>query len=431
MNNKIKEIIPEYRFPEFVKSEGWSVKEFGALINILSDYTANGSFASLKDNVTYYSNEEYAVLVRTTDLDKKVFTPLRFTDKRGYEFLSKTSLFGNEIVMANVGSIGKVFRVPYYDKPMTLAPNTYVLKFNDFVDEDFIYQLMLRSEFEKKLLSMVGSSTLMAINKSNLRSIKVSIPEKNEQQKIASCLSSLDEVITANSQKLELLKDHKKGLMQNLFPDPESSAGGKKVPKFRFKEFEKDGEWVEKKLGEVAEIITGNTPSTNEPLYYGGDKMFVSPADISDKRIVSQTKTTLTDLGFSKTRQIKEGSVLFVCIGSTIGKIAQNKFDCATNQQLNSLIANKGYSNDFLYSILDANSSVIASIAGNHAVPIINKTTFSEVKFLFPKSLQEQQKIASCLSSLDALIAAQAEKIEQLKLHKKGLMQGLFPKIND
>ncbi|MBK6339757.1 MAG: restriction endonuclease subunit S [Bacteroidetes bacterium] len=70
-------------------------------------------------------------------------------------------------------------------------------------------------------------------------------------------------------------------------------------------------------------------------------------------------------------------------------------------------------------------------MAGNHAVPIINKTSFSEVKLFFPPSLQEQQKIASCLSSLDALITAQVQKIEQLKLHKKGLMQGLFPKIRE
>jgi type I restriction enzyme S subunit len=145
------------------------------------------------------------------------------------------------------------------------------------------------------------------------------------------------------------------------------------IPELRFPEFKNEGEWVEKKLGDIAEIITGSTPKTSELAYYGGNKMFVSPADISDNRIVSQTKTTLTELGFYKTRQIKAGSVLFVCIGSTIGKVAQNKFECATNQQINSLVAKKNYSSDFLYSLLDANSTEIASIAGNHAVPIIRE----------------------------------------------------------
>jgi type I restriction enzyme S subunit len=205
----------------------------------------------------------------------------------------------------------------------------------------------------------------------------------------------------------------------------------KLIPELRFPEFLNDGEWELKELSNAAEIITGNTPSTKETSYYGGDKMFVSPADISDTRIVSETKTTLTELGFSKTRQIEANSVLFVCIGSTIGKVAQNKFECATNQQINSLVADSGYSSDFLYSLLDYNSTVIASIAGNHAVPIINKTTFSAVKLPFPPRIgeqpQEQQKIASCLSSLDELIAAHNDKLQALKDHKKGLMQILFP----
>jgi len=199
------------------------------------------------------------------------------------------------------------------------------------------------------------------------------------------------------------------------------------LPKLRFPDFLKDEDWVKQSLGEVAEIITGNTPSTKERSYYGGELMFVSPADISDSRIVNQTKTTLTELGFSKTRQIEANSVLFVCIGSTIGKIAQNKYKCATNQQINSLVPCNGYSSDFLYSILDYNSTKIASIAGNHVVPIINKTTFSAIIIEFPPRLEEQHKIASCLSSLDDLIAAHNDKLEILKEHKKGLMQNLFP----
>jgi restriction endonuclease S subunit len=199
------------------------------------------------------------------------------------------------------------------------------------------------------------------------------------------------------------------------------------LPELRFPEFAEDGAWEEKALHEVSEIITGNTPSTKEPFYYGGEKMFVSPADMNDNRIVSETKTTLTKLGFSKTRQIKSNSVLFVCIGSTIGKISQNKYECATNQQINSLVTKKGYYSDFLYSLLDYNSKQIASIAGNHAVPIINKTTFSAVKLLFPRNTEEQQKIAACLTSLDELIAAHNDKLETLKDHKTGLMQNLFP----
>ncbi|MDQ1151857.1 type I restriction enzyme S subunit [Sphingobacterium zeae] len=205
----------------------------------------------------------------------------------------------------------------------------------------------------------------------------------------------------------------------------------KNIPELRFPEFKDDGEWEEKKLGEVADIITGNTPSTKEPVNYNGTKLFVSPADIGGNRYLEHTKTTLSDLGFAKTRPIKANSVLFVCIGSTIGKIAQNRFECATNQQINSLIPYEGYSSDFLYSLLEINSSKIASKAGNHAVPIINKTSFSTLKMIFPPSPEEQNKIANCLSSLDEVITANTEKLEILKGHKKGLMQTLFPQLGE
>jgi len=430
--SKVK-IIPELRFPEFEKDGEWEINEFGELINILADFTANGSFASLKENVTYYSSEEYAVLVRTTDLDKKIFTPARFTDKRGYEFLSKTSLFGNEIVMANVGSIGKVFRVPNYDKPMTLAPNTYVLKFNDFVDEDFIYQLMLRAEFEKKLLSMVGSSTLMAINKSNLRSIKVSIPAKIEQQKIASCLSFLDEIIATHSQKLNLLKDHKKGLMQNLFPQE-----GEKVPKYRFKEFENDGEWVEKKLGDIIEIKgrIGYRGYTLEDIVGKGEgAISMSPSNINEFGTLSFTKSTyITWAKYEESPEImlENGFTVLVKTGSTYGKVAfiKNLTEKTTiNPQL-VVLKNKKVNNYFLY-LLVANESIQkqinATVVGG-AIPTLSQESISNFENLVPK-IKEQEKIAECLSSLNDLIISQTERIEQLKLHKKGLMQGLFPKI--
>lgn len=197
--------------------EDWEVKTLRDLIEILADYTANGSFESLKNNVQYYSDKNYAVLVRTTDLDKKKFEPARFTDKQGYDFLSKTSLKGGELILANVGSIGKVFRVPYYNMPMTLAPNTYMIKFFKNYSQDFIYQWMLTNEFKSKLLSKVGSTTLLAINKDNLRDIEINVPKSlSEQSRIATILSDMDAEIEQLEQKLSKYKLLKQGLMQNL-----------------------------------------------------------------------------------------------------------------------------------------------------------------------------------------------------------------------
>lgn len=205
----------QQRLPGFAGE--WEVKHLGEIIDLLADYTANGSFEALKSNVTYYESRNYAALVRTTDLDKTKFAPERFTDERGYNFLSKTALFGGELIVANVGSIGKVFRVPSYEMPMTLAPNTYLLKFTKNTNEDYIYQWLRTDEFYSKLMSKIGSSTLQAINKENLKSIEICLPSMVEEQTaIATVLSDMDAEITALEQQREKTHELKQGMLQQL-----------------------------------------------------------------------------------------------------------------------------------------------------------------------------------------------------------------------
>ncbi len=195
----------------------WITLKLDSIIDVLTDYTANGSFESLKNNVQYFENQNYAALVRTTDLGKRKFEPARFTDKKGYNFLSKTALYGGELILANVGSIGKVFRVPHFDMPMTLAPNTYLIKFTSNIDQEFMCQYLNTDLFYKKLMSQVGSSTLQAINKQNLRNIEILIPSvRDEQETISKLLVSMDLDLEASIRKWEKLKLFKQGMMQEL-----------------------------------------------------------------------------------------------------------------------------------------------------------------------------------------------------------------------
>jgi len=198
------------------------------------------------------------------------------------------------------------------------------------------------------------------------------------------------------------------------------------VPKLRFKEFSED--WEEKKLSDIGLITTGNTPSTLNRDYYNGNEMFVSPADMQGNRYINNTKSTLTQLGFSKGRKVKKNSVCFVCIGSTIGKVAQLTKDSLTNQQINCLTANINNFDDFIYSLLELKAPYIKLLAGEQAVPLINKTDFSNLKFFLP-SKKEQEKIASFLSSLDKKIEILDKKISLLQKYKKGLMQKIFSQV--
>ncbi len=195
------------------------------------------------------------------------------------------------------------------------------------------------------------------------------------------------------------------------------------LPKLRFPGF--SGEWEEKKLSDVSIITTGNTPSTAILDYYGDEELFVSPADINSLRYITNTKTKLSKLGFNKTRKILKGSTLFVSIGSTIGKVAQAGKSCSTNQQINALTANAFNADDFIFSLLEHKGSKISLLAGTQAVPLLNKTDFSNIEFYFP-TLPEQQKIASFLSATDKKIEQLQKKKELLGQYKKGMMQKLL-----
>jgi type I restriction enzyme, S subunit len=292
------------------------------------------------------------------------------------------------------------------------------------VNRKFLFKL-LENETERLKSKSANGLGLLHITKGAIENWECGVPTLEEQQKIANCLTSLDELITLEAQKLDTLKTHKKGLMQQLFP-----AEGESLPKLRFPEFRDSEEWELTSIGQLGEIVTGSTPSTTLPEYYGGDRLFVSPADISDGRFIEKTKTTLSAQGFRETRPIKANSILFVCIGSTIGKVAQNRRECATNQQINSVISNSNNSDGFVYYALSVMADKIANFAGKQAVPIVNKSLFSSIKLLVP-TLPEQICIAECLSSLDESIAAQSQNIDAVKTHKKGLMQQLFPAMDE
>lgn len=393
--NEIKTVIPTLRFPEFQDTVGWKEYKLKSLCEIGNgkDYKHLG-----RGNIPVYGSGGYM-----TSVDDFLYD-------------------GESVCIGRKGTIDKPIFLT--GKFWTVDTLFYTHSFHNCLPK-FLYLIFQKINWYK--YNEAGG--VPSLSKTTIGEINVFVPvgekgELKEQQKIVDCIFSLDELIEATAQKVEVLKEHKKGLMQQLFP-----AEGKNVPDLRFPEFQEKKEWKEKQLGNIGEIITGNTPSTKDITNYGGNKLFVSPADISSNRYVSDTKIKLTDKGFTVGRYILANSVLFVCIGSTIGKVAQNKFECITNQQINSIVPYEEYLSDFIYSVLEHKASQIAMLAGQQAVPIINKTLFSSISILVPPQKEEQEKMANCLSSLDELIEVTSRKVEILKEHKKGLMQQLFPKI--
>jgi type I restriction enzyme S subunit len=244
-----------------------------------------------------------------------------------------------------------------------------------------------------------------------LQNFQIYVPKQNsEQQKIASCLSSLDEVIAGERQKLALLQQHKKGLLQQLFPQE-----GETVPTLRFKEFEDSGEWEVKKLGEVCKMQAGKFISSSE--IYEIQNKFLFPCYGGNGL-----------RGYVKVFNYSGEYPLIGRQGALCGNVtlAQGMFYATEHAVV--VTPAKTVNTIWLYYMLGYLN--LNQYATGQAQPGLSIDNLGKVELEIPPSLPEQQKIASCLSSLDDVINAQTQKIELLEQHKKGLLQGLFPNVN-
>ena len=206
----------------------------------------------------------------------------------------------------------------------------------------------------------------------------------------------------------------------------------KYIPELRFPEFKNDGEWILETIGTIADTFSGGTPTVGNREYYGGYIPFIRSGEISNDK----TELFITESGLSNSsaRMVDKGTVLYAMYGATSGEVAISKISGAINQAILAIIPkSQKYNSRYIYHYLKHNKQYILGKylqggQGNLSANIINNLPIylpcdSEGKV----SIKEQQKIADCLSSLDEYINVTKQKVEQLKEHKKGLMQRLFP----
>ena len=195
----------------------------------------------------------------------------------------------------------------------------------------------------------------------------------------------------------------------------------------RFPEF--SGEWKKCIIQDYGEVITGNTPPTNNAEYYNnGSYLWASPADLGTGKKINDTKTKLSESGFKKTIIIPKGSILVTCIGSTIGKIGMAVETMSSNQQINSIIVNEKSNNDFVYYAISRAFPRYLSEVGVQAVPILSKSNFEKLPN-YTTSIEEQDKTGYFLNLLDERIATQNKIIDKLQSLIKGISNKIFATI--
>jgi type I restriction enzyme S subunit len=433
-----EKLIPDLRFPEFKNEGEWTE-------------TILGSVVEMKGRIGYrgYTTEDIvdkgkgAITLSPSNFKENGqlnFDKCTYISWAKYDESPEIQLEEGQTVLVKTASVGKTAYVDKLPEKATVNPQIVVLK-PKTIHNRFLSFTVSHKNSQTQIRNNVGAGAIPNISQEIISKIKILIPpdrERKEQQKIATCLSSLDEVIGAHSQKLDLLKGHKKGLMQNLFPQE-----GEKVPKYRFKEFEKNGVWVEEPLSSKVSVIDGdrglNYPKAEE---YSSDGycLFLSAKNVTKSGFVFNEFQFITK---EKDELLRKGKLSrFDIVLTTRGSLGQFAFFDESiqfeNIRINSgMVILRAKDNrinpNYLYSYFNSNSiqSAIKSQGFGNAVQQLTVAVINNFTLRYPYDPKEQQKIAECLSSLDSLITAQEKKIGQLKLHKKGLMQGLFPKINN
>ncbi|ADQ80097.1 restriction modification system DNA specificity domain [Paludibacter propionicigenes WB4] len=432
--NKDNKIVPKLRFPEFQFSKEWILEPFSEIYSFL------GTNSFTRDNLNYrdgnikniHYGDIHTKFNSHFDITKEIvpFVNLDITvEKIKEEFFCKEG----DIIFADasedLADVGKSIEIIYLNNEKILSGlHTLLARQKDSkLRTGFGGHLFKSSSIRTQIQKESQGAKVLGISATRLSNISVYYPEnKDEQQKIASCLSSLDELIAAHTYKLEALKDHKKGLMQQLFP-----AEGETVPKLRFKEFEGDGEWVETTLNKLGNLIGGLTYSPNDIRNEG---LLVLRSSNIQNGLIDLNDCVYVTTEVKGANLIQPNDIL-ICVRngskSLIGKnaIIPKDIPFATHGAFMTVF--RAYQPSFIFQLFqtDLYSNQVKADLGA-TINSINGSNLLKYKFIVPQP-NEQQKIANFLSSIDDEIAAQVQKIEGLKEHKKGLMQGLFPVINE
>ena len=328
-------------------------------------------------------------------------------DMSGYYLLKKGEYAYNKSYSAGY-DFGSIKRLERY--PMGALSTLYICFALTKYDSDYIktYFDSLKWYKEIYMISAEGARNHGLLNVPTdefFETYHYITEDVNEQEKIASLMNLIEQRIQKQQTLVDTLKKYKRGLIQSVFSDISS--------------------WMEHSIYDIGTVVTGNTPPTNNPENYIGDRLFCAPGDLGHSKYITTTEKNISENALNKNRKIPKGSILVTCIGSTIGKMGIANEEMLTNQQINSVIVSAEHCDEFVYYALEYNFPQFLSHVGKQAVPILSKGQFENLCISLP-SIEEQRKCSAMLASLDIKIEKATELLLCMQKYKCGLLQQLF-----
>ncbi|MBF0273322.1 MAG: restriction endonuclease subunit S [Magnetococcales bacterium] len=401
-------VRPGYKQTEVgVIPEDWDAVPMHKIASEIGDglhgtpvYSSNGAYYFVNGN-----NLRNGRLVITDDT--------RTVDYSEYK-KNRKNLNNQSILMSINGTIGNL--AFFEGEAVVLGKSAAYLNVQSEVDKRFVYFSLQAENVKRQFFDGLTGSTIGNLGLTTIRNAKVPFPPiQDEQRSIATALSDVDALLTKLDQLIAKKRNLKQAAMQQLL------TGQTRLPGF-------EGEWEVKRLGDVAEIISGGTPKTNEPSYWNGALNWCTPSDITGckGKYITSTERTISALGLNNSgaRLLPPGALL-LCSRATIGEIKIAATEICTNQGFKSLICNHGVDNDFLYhKILTMKQQMVERSFGSTFLEI-SKSNLSSLEVLIP-SYSEQTAIATVLSDMDAEITTIETRRDKTRALKQGMMQELL-----
>eukprot|EP01012_Entosiphon_sulcatum_P025782 TRINITY_DN31156_c0_g1_i1.p1 TRINITY_DN31156_c0_g1~~TRINITY_DN31156_c0_g1_i1.p1 ORF type:complete len:429 (-),score=44.48 TRINITY_DN31156_c0_g1_i1:602-1888(-) len=424
---KEKKLVPKLRFPGFIYENGWHERPIKTLAERVIQKNQK------LDITTVFTNSAVGGIVNQRDYFEKDIANQE--GLQNYYVVSPGDYVYNPRI-SNEAPVGPISK-NNTEKTGVMSPLYTVFRF--FEENNGFYEYYFKTNHWFKAIKKAANTGArfdrMSITDSAFMDILVLYPKPEEQQKIAACLSSLDDLISAENEKLNVLNKHKKSLMQQLFP-----TKGETKPKLRFPEFKESEEWEDRSFGDLLYSIIdfrGRTPIKLGMSWGGGNVISLSANNVKNGYIDYDAKCHLgSDKLFDKWMgkvKLEKGDVVFTMeapLGNALLVPDNQKY--ILSQRVVAFKTKENVHNDFLVQLIWSSQfqNEIERLSTGSTAKGINQKRLNKLRVLFPKSIKEQQIISNILESIDNEITIQSFKLKQLKKHKKGLMQHLFPNFN-
>ncbi|EAI5658402.1 restriction endonuclease subunit S, partial [Campylobacter jejuni] len=388
--------------------QGWEVKKLGEIGEIVTGSTPS------KSNLDFYG-KDYPFF-KPSDFEQGYFLENAGDNLSKLGFDKARQLPPKTILVVCIGSLGKV--------ALTRVIGSCNQQINAIIPHkniiaEYIYYYCISSKFQSILFSKAPQTTLAILNKTEFSKLEIIYPKDiKEQERIVGILdesfAKIDESIKILEQNLLNLDELMQSALQKAFnPLKDNAKENYKLPQG----------WEWKSLGEIGEIITGTTPSKNNPNFYGNEYPLFKPSDLNGDMIIKYASDNLSKLGFDNARNLPKDTILVVCIGASIGKVGLSGVNGSCNQQINAIIPNSAFTSKYLFFVCLSNyfQEILKNNASQTTLPIINKTEFSKLQIPLPP-IKEQEQITSHLDELSSHVKnlkqnyqAQIKDLQELK----------------